>query len=148
MLSTIFSSLIPRVIESHDAAFRTACQRVELLEAHSVLSTFSVFISNNTATQTWTSMANPSTGGSGAATGYGSTAPLSHPGTNAANANMEMKKRLFVVSHPEKISPAVLSDMFSRFGNLICFNYIIGRLINLIHYYGYYFVLLLQHNIT
>ena len=44
-----------------------------------------------------------------------------------APADSETKRRLFIVSHPERISVRVLSDKFSRFGSFISVNYIPGN---------------------
>lgn len=39
----------------------------------------------------------------------------------------ECKKRLFIVSQPERISSSLLSDMFSKFGEFLTFSYIPGK---------------------
>lgn len=54
---------------------------------------------------------------------YGQTSPSPMP---YAPHDADAKKRLFIVSHPEQIPSRILSDMFSRFGNLISVNYIPG----------------------
>ena len=39
----------------------------------------------------------------------------------------ECKKRLFIVSQPERISSSLLTDMFSKFGEFLNFSYIPGE---------------------
>lgn len=56
---------------------------------------------------------------------YGESSPP--PSSGRRYSSNESKKRLFIVSQPDRISTSRLSDMFSKFGNFISVNYIPGE---------------------
>lgn len=64
--------------------------------------------------------------------GRSSYQPPSPPSGTTVLSNSETKKRLFIVSYPERVSTRVLSDMFSRFGNFISVSYIPGNFLKFI----------------
>lgn len=77
-------------------------------------------------------MGGQGSGGFGGANNYQQSSQINYVAGNPdepfAPPDSETKRRLFIVSHPERISTRDLSAMFRKFGNFISVNYIPGIL--------------------